>query len=99
MPVSGKALVGEKGPELAYMPKGTEVIPNDALGGGDTKVVVNVINNAEPAEIEVQEESKGDGNRMITVVLNKVAESVSNNGIVGRSIQQTFGTRQRVITR
>ncbi|MCH9836583.1 phage tail length tape measure family protein, partial [bacterium] len=33
--VSGKALVGEKGPELVYLPKGAEVIPNDVLGDID----------------------------------------------------------------
>lgn len=97
---AGMRLVGESGPELEFTPQGSTIVPLDELvNAGSTEVTVNVINNAEPAQIEVEEETSAGGNKMITVVLNKVAESVSNNGIVGRSIQQTFGTRQRVITR
>ena len=96
----GMRLIGESGPELQFTPEGSTIVPIDKiLRPGATEVTVNVINNGEPAEIEVQDQPTPDGNRMISVILNKVAESVSNNGLVGRSIQQTFGTRQRVITR
>jgi hypothetical protein len=48
----GLAIVGEKGPELAYLPKGTDVIPNDQIGSaaGGTKTVNNyvTINNPIP---------------------------------------------------
>jgi hypothetical protein len=30
--VSGRYLVGEKGPEIATLPRGTHVTPNEALG-------------------------------------------------------------------
>ena len=35
-------IVGEKGPELFMPGRSGTVIPNDALGGGSTNVVVNV---------------------------------------------------------
>lgn len=41
----GVALVGERGPELARLPRGTDVIPNSALrrGGGGVPVVIPVV--------------------------------------------------------
>lgn len=38
----GLAVVGERGPELVNLPKGSDVIPNHALGGGTVNVSVNV---------------------------------------------------------
>ncbi|MFC6486931.1 phage tail length tape measure family protein [Nitratireductor sp. GCM10026969] len=35
----GMAIVGERGPELVNLPKGSEVIPNHRLGGGESVVV------------------------------------------------------------
>lgn len=36
----GVALVGERGPELVNLPRGSQVIPNDKLGGG-SPIVMN----------------------------------------------------------
>jgi phage-related minor tail protein len=35
-------MVGERGPELFMPSRGGSIIPNNALGGGGTSVVVNV---------------------------------------------------------
>jgi len=35
----GMALVGERGPELVNLPRGSQVIPNDALGGSRVQIV------------------------------------------------------------
>ena len=37
----GTALVGEKGPELVQLPRGSNVIPNDQLGGGGVAINFN----------------------------------------------------------
>jgi tape measure domain-containing protein len=55
----GLAVVGERGPELVNLPKGSQVIPNDVMmggrGGGSSPVVVNIsaTNNGgmSPAEL------------------------------------------------
>jgi hypothetical protein len=36
----GVALVGERGPELVNLPKGSDVIPNHMLGGGNMNVIL-----------------------------------------------------------
>lgn len=38
----GLALVGERGPELVNLPRGSDVIPNHMIGGGNLNVVVAV---------------------------------------------------------
>jgi hypothetical protein len=39
----GLALVGERGPELVNLPKGSDVIPNHMLGGGNMNVVLGPV--------------------------------------------------------
>jgi hypothetical protein len=91
----GVALVGEDGPELVNLPRGSQVIPNSAMGGSST--VVNVINA--PADTRVEQSRGPDGSQMVNVILAEVAKSVSSGGIVGRSIQGSFGSRQQAVTR
>jgi hypothetical protein len=43
----GLAMVGERGPELVNLPRGSQVIPNEALGGGITIESVTVNANSE----------------------------------------------------
>lgn len=38
----GPAIVGEAGPELVYLPRGANVIPNHLLGGGSMAATINV---------------------------------------------------------
>lgn len=46
-PASGRVLVGERGPEEVFLPRGSRVVPNHALApAGD--VIVNVTSNADP---------------------------------------------------
>lgn len=55
----GLSLVGEKGPELAYLPRGSQVVPNNLLrnamsadghrGGGGQSIVLNTTVNAKDA--------------------------------------------------
>ena len=47
---SGMAMVGERGPEAVYLPKGAQVKPNHSLGGSEG-VTVNVTSQADPWEI------------------------------------------------
>ena len=38
----GLAVVGERGPELVNLPRGSQVIPNHQLGGGGQTILVEV---------------------------------------------------------
>ena len=38
----GLAIVGEKGPELVNLPRGSDVIPGGRMGGGSTSITINV---------------------------------------------------------
>lgn len=88
----GMALVGESGPELVNLPRGSQVIPNNQLGtGGNT--TVNVINA--PPGTRTESEQQPDGSEIINVVLAEVSASISKNGTVGQSIGQTYQTPQR----
>ena len=50
-PASGWTVVGERGPELVHLPKGSEVVPNHATGAVGATVNVYVQSNASPADI------------------------------------------------
>jgi hypothetical protein len=51
----GLAMVGEQGPELVALPKGSQVFSaaqtRDMAGGGDTHITVNAPTNAKPSDI------------------------------------------------
>lgn len=51
MPRSGMAMVGERGPEAVFLPRGAQVVPNHALQGSQGGVTVNVTSQADPWEI------------------------------------------------
>jgi molecular chaperone GrpE (heat shock protein) len=55
----GLALVGERGPELVNLPRGSQVIPNSQLREGGGGQVVVVIESGEMFEARVQEISGG----------------------------------------
>ena len=90
----GMALVGEQGPEIVNLPKGSQVIPNNKIGGG---TVVNVINA--PPDTKVEQSRTPDGKELINVVLSEVANSIGNGGVVSRAIQGSFGSRQQSVVR
>jgi uncharacterized protein YdaT len=91
----GLALVGERGPEIVNLPGGSQVIPNNAMGGGGT--TVNVINA--PPDTRVEEQSQPDGSSIINVILAEVGKSISQNGMVGQSIGQSYAIPQRGVFR
>lgn len=45
----GLALVGERGPELVNLPRGSQVIPNDELGGGGTTISISITGSRQDA--------------------------------------------------
>ena len=51
-PASGSVLVGERGPEVVQLPKGSNVLSNHSSGGGaGGGITVNVQSNADPFKI------------------------------------------------
>ena len=53
-PASGSVLVGERGPEVVQLPRGSNVVANHEGGMNGGGVVVNVQSNADPFEIASQ---------------------------------------------
>lgn len=88
----GMALVGERGPELINLPRGSQVIPNHALsnGGGNTSIVIN---NNTPSQVQAREVVDGRGNRSIQVTVDEmVASSLSRPGSSTRgALRNNFG--------
>ena len=50
-PASGLVTVGERGPEMVALPRGSRVIPNHSLAASSGGVTVNVSTNADPHQI------------------------------------------------
>jgi hypothetical protein len=87
----GLAVVGESGPEVVNLPRGSQVIPNHKLGtGGGT--TVNVINA--PPGTETRTEQQPDGSEVVNVILAEVGKSITGNGPVGQSIGAAYGSRR-----
>ena len=63
-------------------------------------VKVEVVNNlGVKAKVTTQETTGADGQKLITMVLNAVADDVARNGRVGQSIGSRFAVSQRLGTR
>ena len=92
---SGLTRVGEFGPEIVNLPRGSNITPNHKLGG-DT--YVNVTNNTS-AEATVRETSRGN-DRMIEVMIeNVVADSIANGGAVSQAMGSSYGSQRRAVQR
>ena len=85
----GLAVVGERGPELVDLPRGSRVLPNGA--GGTT---VNVINNSGESA-NVRRSNDGNGRELINVIIGQVAQNISSGGQVAQSMQSVFGVRRQ----
>lgn len=88
-------LVGEKGPEIFSPSQSGTIIPNNRLGGGPTKVIVNNFTDARP---EVKERNEG-GERVIEVMIRRVKNEISSEirdgrGDVTKSMENSFGLRR-----
>lgn len=96
-PVSpGKSfLVGERGPEMFSPRSAGTIIPNDRLGGGGTKVIIN---NYTDAKAQVSERDDGTG-KVIEVILKRVKNDIASElrdgrGDVNRAMESSYGLRR-----
>jgi tape measure domain-containing protein len=80
-PVGRPSLVGERGPEL-FMPgvRGS-IIPNHALGGGTTNVVVNVDASGSSVEGD-QQQAKALGNAISAAVQSELVKQKRPGGLL-----------------
>jgi TP901 family phage tail tape measure protein len=88
-------MVGERGPEMFTPAQRGTIIPNSAMGGSGTQVIINNHTDAVP---QVTEKGEGD-NRTIEIMLRRVKSEISSEirdgrGDVGKSMETTFGLRR-----
>ncbi|RKZ05801.1 hypothetical protein DRQ25_15320 [Candidatus Fermentibacteria bacterium] len=60
---------------------------------------VQIVNNGAPADAEVESGRRPDGSQFLKVILSAVAQDISSNGVIGRTIDGSRGTRQRSAVR
>ena len=65
-----RVMVGERGPEVVQFNRGGNVIPNNAIGGSN--VQINVINKADPVDVQQSAPRIDSGQMIIDVVLTKL---------------------------
>lgn len=90
---SGRTLVGESGPEVVDLPRGSRVTSNRQLRG-DMNVTIN--NTIPDAEVETQQQPDG------SLLINFIEKTVNNSlagGSIGRNIQQQFGSQRQPVRR
>lgn len=93
---TGKAfLVGEKGPEMFVPNRNGTIIPNNRMGGGAPKVIVN---NYSDARHEVETRNEG-GQPVIEILARKVEDRLGSNvrsgtGNLNRAMQDSFNLRR-----
>jgi len=93
----GLSIVGESGPELVNLPRGSQVFPNGSkLGGGGT--TVNVVNNTNQ-EATVQRSNDGSGRELINIVIGEVARNIVNGGAIDKTMRGKYGLRNQPIGR
>lgn len=85
----GMALVGERGPELVNLPRGSQVVPNNQLGGLGTKVEIIDQRGANAPEIDVQQSMDG-----IRVLVRSELNSALSDGSVDRTLAAFYGVRR-----
>jgi hypothetical protein len=82
----GLALVGERGPEIVNLPRGSQVIPNAALrAGGGGMVTINNYTDGQPS---VQRGSNGD----VTVTIRKMVDQAVGNSLVAGTGRRVLGS-------
>lgn len=93
---SGRAfLVGEKGPEMFVPSDNGTIVPNNRMGGGSVKVVIN---NFTDAQASVTEKTDSSG-KVIEVMIRRVKEEIASEvrdgrGPVNRAMEQSFNLRR-----
>jgi hypothetical protein len=82
----GMTWVGERGPELVNLPRGSQVIPNHELGGG-RGTEINIIDQA-GTEKRTMRRRGPDGREMVDIIIERVKGSFADGGFDG-----VLGTR------
>lgn len=88
-------LVGERGPELFVPSEHGSIVPNNALGGGGLRVVVNNYTDAAPQVTEHREGSERVINVMIRRVKNEIGSEIRDGlGDVTRAMETSYNLRR-----
>lgn len=93
---AGKSfLVGEEGPEMFTPNTSGSITPNNRLGSGGTRVVVNNYTDTTPTVTERQEGDEKVIDIMIRRVKNEISSEIRDGrGNVSKSIEQSFKLRR-----
>jgi hypothetical protein len=88
-------LVGERGPEMFVPATNGSIIPNNRLGGGPTRVIVNNFSDARPTVTERQQGNE----KVMEVLVTKVEERLGSNirdgrGALNKSLTDSFSLRR-----
>jgi lambda family phage tail tape measure protein len=88
-------LVGERGPEIFTPPGSGTIVPNNALGGGGFKVIIN---NNSNAQVEARPAMDGSGIEVfINAIKNSIGEDIAyGTGPVNGALQSRYGLRPAV---
>lgn len=82
---AGKSyMVGERGSEMFVPTTNGSIVPNNKMGGGNTNVIVNVI-EAEGTKANVQQQKNPDGTMSISVIVEQLY------GVMNRDLQRGTG--------
>lgn len=94
----GPAWVGERGPELVNLPRGSQVIPNAIARrmGGSAGVTVNLVEDSSRAG-QTQKRDNNSGGFDLTVFVDQI--TARNIGNPGSATRQTLGQAGRVASR
>lgn len=84
----GMALVGERGPELVNLPRGSQVIPNDKIGGVNVEIIDQRGANAPP--VDVQQTANG-----LKVLIRSELNSALADGSMDRTLGAFYGVRRQ----
>lgn len=82
---AGKSyMVGERGSEMFVPTTNGSIVPNNKMAGGNTNVIVNVI-EAEGTKANVQQQQNPDGTMSISVIVEQLY------GVMNRDLQRGSG--------
>lgn len=88
----GLSIVGEKGPELLNIPRGSQIVPNSQMGSwGGGSTVVNIINNSD-AQISKRETKTNNGVQLDVVIDKITAQKLTTPGTASsRALRTGYG--------
>jgi len=91
----GSVLVGEEGPEVVALPKGSKVSPTK--NKIESKVIINVENHG--TESQIEQTQQPDGTVLINLINSVVSESISNGGEVYKALNANGGFNMKGVLR